>query len=83
MDISKIWDLLKGLSQQADKILPGATGKEKKAWCVDKVLEFTNYLEVLMGIGGWANLAIVDGFERFIIGLGVERAWTELQLPDE
>jgi hypothetical protein len=37
----------------------------------------------MLGIAGWANLPLVNGFERWIIGLGVERAWTELQLPNE
>jgi hypothetical protein len=83
MDLTKIWELLKGLCKNADDLIPGATGKEKKAWVIDKVLELVNIGEMLIGIGAWANLPIVDGFEKFIIGLGVERAWTELQLPQD
>ena len=83
MDIQKIWELLKGLCAQADQLIPGATGKEKKAWCIDKVADLVDAGEIMIGIAGWANLPLVNGFERWIIGLGVERAWTELQLPND
>ena len=81
MNLETIWESLKALCKKADELIPGTTGKEKKQWCIDKALQFLNITEMLIGIGAWANLAIVDGFERFLLGLGVERAWVELQLP--
>ena len=83
MNLDMIWNLLKEFSKQADLQIPGSTGKQKKAWCVDRVLELVNAAEVMLGISSWANLPFVDGFEKFIIGLGVERAWVELQLPQD
>ena len=83
MILEQIWGLLEGLVKAAETQIPGSTGKQKKAWCVDRALELVNAGEVLLGIGGWANLPIVDGFEKWILGLGIERAWTALQLPQD
>ena len=81
MDINAVWSLLRGLVSAAELVIPGASGKEKKAWCIDQVLKLVNAGEVMLGIGAFMNLPIVDSFERYIIGLGVERAWVELKLP--
>ena len=83
MEISKVWELLEGLVKAAVTALPGATGKEKKAWCIDQAVILVemgdNWIPVL---GKWADLPVVDQFERYLIGLGIERAWTALQLPE-
>lgn len=82
MDMTQVWALLEGLVKSAADALPGATGKEKKAWCVEKAVALVemgdNFIPIL---GQWADLPVVDSFERYLIGLGIERAWTALQLP--
>lgn len=81
MDLSVIWEMLKKLVKQADQLMPGKTGKEKKQWCIEHaVLLVEQYDQMLPMIGGWADLPIVDEFERYLIGLAVERCWTELEL---
>lgn len=77
----RIWELLVGLVKHAETALPGASGKEKKAQVVEWVAQMVNMGESLTPLAKWANLPAVDAFERFIIGLGVEWAWTQLQLP--
>lgn len=83
MNLEMIWNLLKEFVKQAETQIPGSTGKQKKAWCIERTLELVNAGEVMLGIASWANLPFVDGFEKWIIGLGVERAWVELQLPQD
>lgn len=81
MTLSQIWELLKTLVKQAESALPGATGKEKKAWCVEKAVALVEqYDQLLPLIGQWADLPVVDSAQRYLIGLAVERAWTELEL---
>lgn len=76
--------LLVGLVKAAESALPGSSGKEKKAWCVDKAITLVemgdNFIPL---IGAWMDLPVVDGFERYIVGLGVEWAWTGLSLPED
>lgn len=83
MDINKVWDMLEKLVKQAATLMPGSTGKEKKAWCIEKATALVemgdNFLPI---IGAWADLPCVDEFESYLIGLAVERAWTKLQLPE-
>ena len=83
MEISKVWELLEGLVKAAVTVLPGATGKEKKAWCVAQAVTLVemgdNFIPVL---GQWADLPVVDKFEEYLISLGIERAWTALQFPE-
>ena len=82
MNLEMIWNLLKEFVKQAETQIPGGTGKQKKAWCIERTLEMVNAAEVMLGIASWANLPFVDTAERWIIGLGVERAWTELQMSE-
>lgn len=83
MDMTQVWALLEGLVKAAADQLPGKSGKEKKAWCVEKALTLVemgdNFIPLL---GQWADLPVVDSFERYLVGLGIERAWTALQLPE-
>ena len=83
MILEQIWSLLEGLVKAAETQIPGSTGKQKKEWCIDRALELVNAGEVMLGIASWANLPFVDTFERWILGLGIERAWTALQLPQD
>lgn len=81
---AKIWELIVGLVKHAYKALPGLTGKERKEKVIEWVKHMVNMGEALIApLAAWANTAIVDGFEGFIIGLGVEWAWTQLQLPKD
>jgi hypothetical protein len=70
------------LVKTAETAIPGASGKEKKAWCIDQVVKGVelgdNYIPI---IGAWMDLPVIDGFERWLIGLAVEWAYTSLQLP--
>ncbi|HEX2864003.1 MAG TPA: hypothetical protein VHN99_05510, partial [Deinococcales bacterium] len=77
MDLNKIWEVLKGLCKEAETVIPGKTGKDKEAWCVDRVCEFTDWAEYMLGIAAWANLPVFNGAERWIISLGVKRAFVE------
>lgn len=81
MNLSQIWEALKDLVKQAETLMPGATGKEKKAWVVEQAVTLVErYDQMLPLIGKWADLPPVDAAQRYLIGLAVERAWTELQL---
>ena len=83
MDMEKVRELLKGLVKAAAEQMPGASGKEKKAWCTTKALALVemgdNFIPVL---GQWADLPVIDGFEAYLVGLGIEWAWTALQLGE-
>lgn len=82
MDLAQVRDLLIGLVKAAEEAVPGTDGKAKKQWCIDQAVKLVemgdNFIPVL---GQWADLPAVDGFERYIIGLGIEWAWTTLKLP--
>ena len=83
MDMSKVWELLEGLVKSAADALPGATGKEKKAWATEKAIALVEMADDFIPVlGKWADLPVIDGFERYLISLGIERAWTALQLPE-
>lgn len=83
MTLSQIWTLLQNLVRDAESALPGATGKEKKAWCVEKAVALVEqYDQLIPVLGQWADLPLVDQAERYLIGLGIERAWTELKLSN-
>ena len=75
--------MLEGLVKAAEKALPGATGKEKKAWATEKALALVemgdDYLPIL---GAWADLPIINTLEAYLVGLGIERAWTLLKLSE-
>ena len=65
----------------AEKRLPGATGAEKLAWCVDKVtMVMESFDGKLPVIGAFMDLPAVDGFERWAIKQVVEWAWAVLQV---
>jgi hypothetical protein len=83
MDINKIWELLKGLIQSAETSIPGNTGKDKKDWVINEVLQLVNAGEIMLGIAKFMMLPPIEAFQKYIIGLGVERAWTELKLPQD
>lgn len=83
MTLEQIWELLKTLVRQAETLLPGASGKEKKAWCINKAVELVEeYDQLLPVLGAWADLPPVDAAQKYLIGLGVERAWTALELSE-
>lgn len=81
MDLKQLWTALKDLVKKADDLMPGATGKEKKAWVVEQATEIVErYDHLIPALAKWADLPPVDAAQRYLIGLAVERAWTELQL---
>lgn len=81
MNLTEIWEVLKKLVQQADQLMPGKTGKEKKAWCIEHaVLIVEQYDHMIPLLGQWADIPAVDAAQRYLIGLGIERCWTELEL---
>lgn len=83
MSLDQIWELLKVLVKQAESALPGSTGKEKKAWCIEKAVALVEeYDQMIPLLGGWADLPIVDQFQRYLLGLAIERAWTALELGE-
>ena len=69
-------DLAKRLVLYAEEHMPGATGTEKKAYCVEQastVLEaFDNKIPVL---GQWADLPLVDWMEKWAVQQLIEWAW--------
>lgn len=79
---AEIWKVITGLVKHAAATLPGASGKEKKEQVVDWAAKLVNAGEALLPVARWANIPAVDAFERFLIGLAVEWAWTQLQLPE-
>jgi hypothetical protein len=80
MDIEVIKELLKGLVVEVEKHIPGATGAEKEAWCVQMAL---NLVEMGDGfipvIGKWMDLPVVDGVERYLVQLGVRWAYAAIK----
>lgn len=83
MDLNFVWEKLLELVKLAEASMPGSTGAEKKAWCIDEALSLVNTAESFIPfLSAWANLPFVDGAERYLIGLGIERAWVVLQLSN-
>lgn len=72
--------IAKAMVALAEKRLPGQTGPEKLAWCVDKVTcVLESFDDKLPVIGAFMDLPFVDGFERWAIKQVVEWAWASLQ----
>lgn len=56
---------------------------EKRAWVEEKVLALVelgdNFIPV---IGAWADLPAVDGLEKYLVRIAIERAYAALKLPE-
>lgn len=72
--------LAKAVVLLAEKRLPGKTGPEKQAWCIDKVTvlteDFDNKLPV---IGAFMDIPLIDCLERWAIKQLIEWAWGAVQ----
>ena len=81
MDLNWIWDKLLEFAKVAEAAIPGMTGPEKKAWCVEEAMKLLENGETIIPLlAAWADLPIVENGERYLLGLAVERAWVVLQL---
>lgn len=69
-------DLAKRLVTYAEANMPGASGAEKKAYCVKQALTvleaFDNKVPVL---GQWADLPLMDWMEEWAVSMLIEWAW--------
>lgn len=56
---------------------------EKRTWVEKHVLELVekgdNFIPV---IGAWADLPVVDGFEKYLVRIAVERVYASLKLAE-
>ena len=78
-----MWKLLTGLIQDANREIPGASGVEKRAWVEERVLGLVEVVDHLIPvIGKWADLPAVDGFEKYLVRIAIERAYAALKLPE-
>ena len=83
IDLQTVWNILKELIEEANRAVPGASGIEKRAWVVDKVLNGIEAVDHLLPvIGAWADLPVVNGFEKYLVRIAVERCYAELKLPE-
>lgn len=76
LTVSTLEDLVKRLVTAAEIQIPGASGAEKKAWCVKQALTlleaFDDRIPVL---GKFLDMPLADWLEEWAIGMTVEWAW--------
>jgi hypothetical protein len=76
LSIPMLEDLAKKLVTYADEHIPGATGADKKAYCIkqaDTILEaFDDKIPVL---GQWLDFPLADWLELWAVTQLVEWAW--------
>lgn len=81
--MDKVWEILEKLVIAANDALPGKTGLEKRDWVSTKVLALVelgdNFVPI---IGAWADLPVIDGLEKWLVNVAVERAYVALKLPE-
>lgn len=81
MNLNQVWIELQALVKRADDLMPGADGKAKKAWAVEQAVTLVERFDHMLPVlGKWADIAPVDAAERYLLGLGIEAAWTRLQI---
>jgi hypothetical protein len=80
----QIKETLQDVLDTCEKILPGKTDREKKAWCVRRVREalemFDNYIPL---IGMFLDNPVVDDLEAQAVNLLVDWAWDKFLRKDE
>ena len=81
--LQKAWAIVKALIVEANQAIPGATGPEKREWVINKLITGVESVDNLIPvIGAWADLPVVDGFEKYLVRVAVERCYAELKLPE-
>lgn len=69
-------DLAKRLVLYAEEHLPGATGTEKKAYCVKQALAVLEaFDDKIPALGKWLDLPLADWLEEWAVNLLVEWAY--------